>query len=561
MASAHVLRVAAFAAILLLIHLHHQKLSARSRADALQSIPIETARRYFPDAAEWGPATTLGGRTVLDASGSELGQVLQTSPASDREIGFSGPTNTLIAVSTDSTIVGAQILNSADTRDHVHAVAANEAFWNQLKEKSLDSLSDQLDLDGVSGATLTSISIQRGIQKRFGARTIAGKFPDPPPLSAVQILFPDADELSGPEGALWTVRRQGAAIGSILRNSPAADDIVGYQGPTDALIGLSPEGTIVGVVLGKTYDNEEYVSYVRGDEYFRDFWNGRSLAQLSTVNFEQEGVEGVSGATMTSIAVVRGLIAAAKAATSPRPGTPGRGAGGEGPDGQSTSLPWRLLGTIACITLGAIVGLTHLRGVRWIRTTFHAVLFIYFGLISGQLLSQAMLVGWAQNGVPWTGATSLVLLSIAAFALPIVSRQNVYCSHICPHGILQQWIRPAPRRAVRVRPAAARLLATIRPILLAVVIAGALFRLPINLVDLEPFDAYLWQTAGWAAIAIAVIGLAASAFVPMAYCRFGCPTGAVLDYVRLHGRADRLSSRDAFAAVCLMLAVGAWLWG
>ena len=83
--------------------------------------------------------------------------------------------------------------------------------------------------------------------------------------------------------------------------------------------------------------------------------------------------------------------------------------------------------------------------------------------------------------------------------------------------------------------------------------------LPFSLVDIEPFDAWVFYVAGWATITIAVIGLVASLFVPMAYCRYGCPTGAVLGYLRFHSRSDRWTRRDwvalglvLFAAVLLI---------
>jgi hypothetical protein len=49
--------------------------------------------------------------------------------------------------------------------------------------------------------------------------------------------------------------------------------------------------------------------------------------------------------------------------------------------------------------------------------------------------------------------------------------------------------------------------------------------------------------------------LVASFFVPQAYCRFGCPTGALLNFVRARGPADRFSRRDAAALVLVGLAV------
>jgi hypothetical protein len=54
---------------------------------------------------------------------------------------------------------------------------------------------------------------------------------------------------------------------------------------------------------------------------------------------------------------------------------------------------------------------------------------------------------------------------------------------------------------------------------------------------------------------VAIVGLVASVFIPMAYCRYGCPTGALLEYLRRHRRGDRLTRTDFFAAGCLLLGV------
>ncbi len=88
---------------------------------------------------------------------------------------------------------------------------------------------------------------------------------------------------------------------------------MGYQGPSDTLIGFSRANKVVGVTVGKSYDNEPYVTYVRDDEYFRSLFNDKEWAEITgykvTSNFE-----GVSGATMTSIAVAKSIVAAAQAA-------------------------------------------------------------------------------------------------------------------------------------------------------------------------------------------------------------------------------------------------------
>ena len=82
---------------------------------------------------------------------------------------------------------------------------------------------------------------------------------------------------------------------------------------------------------------------------------------------------------------------------------------------------------------------------------------------------------------------------------------------------------------------------------------------PFSLVDIEPFDAWVVRVAGGAAIGVAVAGIAASLLTPMAYCRWGCPTGAVLKFLQRSGRSDRLTGQDMAAAVLLLLAMLLWI--
>jgi polyferredoxin len=183
----------------------------------------------------------------------------------------------------------------------------------------------------------------------------------------------------------------------------------------------------------------------------------------------------------------------------------------------------------------------------------------YLGFGAGALVSQAQLWGWAEAGVP-RGAVVLAALAAAALLLPATTRRNVYCSHLCAHGAAQQLLLriARPRRAL---PGWLRPLAAVLPwILLAVAIVATVLHWPLALVDLEPFDAYLPAVAGGAALAIFAIGLGASAFVPMAYCRHACPTGALLDHLRLSGRSDRFSWRDGVMLGCLAVAAAAHWW-
>jgi NosR/NirI family nitrous oxide reductase transcriptional regulator len=59
---------------------------------------------------------------------------------------------------------------------------------------------------------------------------------------------------------------------------------------------------------------------------------------------------------------------------------------------------------------------------------------------------------------------------------------------------------------------------------------------------------------------IFVVGLAASSRYPMAYCRHGCPTGALLDHLRLNRKSSVFGWQDGVLACCLAIAAVAYWW-
>ena len=555
----HTIRIALFVAIVVLIHLKHRAFVAQHRDDGLSQITLEQVRPYFPTAESLAPSTEIeDARDVLDESGKRLGHVLQTSPVGDESIGFSGPTNLLIECDAQRIIQHVAILSSRDTREHVGQVNNDPKFLPSYAGKSWTDVALQTHVDAVSGATLTSDAIAEAIIRRLGGKQVSLKFTEAITVADVTPLYPTAAFITVDPGEASVIRVTDAehhSLGWVLRTSPAADNMIGYQGPTDTLLGFNNGGKIIGLSLRKSFDNEPYVRYVKDDDYFRKLFNDKSLADLAGIDTKAKGIEaarieGVSGATMTSQAVAKGLVAAAQKQLSQNTSS---SAAGTWWNNVSPS-DW---GTIGVIITAIVVGLTSLRGRRWVRWLLPLVVLIYLGFVTGSLLSQAQFVGWAQSGVP-RGAVGLVALTLAAFLVPITTKRNVYCSHLCPHGAAQQLIKLTVHPRYSVGSRMRKILRWVSGGLPLVSLLVAMFHWRLSLVDIEPFDAYVWQIAGWATLTIAVVGLVASCFVPMAYCRHGCPTGLLLEFFRFHSRSDRLGRRDWFAIGLFALALVLW---
>jgi hypothetical protein len=517
----------------------------RSHPPAVVALTVERVRDFFPAAAVLIPQN--GMQAVKDVSGITLGHVMQTSPEADDIIGYSGPTNTLIALDARGKVLGLRILSSGDTTDHLAEVVRERAFFKQFTDKKAAELAN-LQPQAVSGATLTSSAVAEGVLRRMGrSATTSLRFPEAITLEEVKKLEPRAAQLresTQHPGSQEVLDASGTVIALAVRTAPAADGTVGYKGPSDTFMLMDASGgTLRGIALRRSYDTEQYVGYVTGDPAFLKTFDGMTTEKIAHIDFNAAGVEGVSGATQTSYGIAEGVRVRAESLLHEQ----------ESKRAWWQQLRWRWqdTGHVAILLAALIMAFTPLRGRAWCRHLHHALLVVYGGFIAGEMLSQGLLVGWAAHGTPWRSAHGLVLLAAVALLGPVFTSKQLYCHHICPHGALQQLVMRrlpwqwSPSKAID------SLFSKLPFVLLALVLFSVTLALPVNLNALEPFDGYLFRVAGWASIAIAIGGLMASLFTPLAYCRYGCPTGALFKLLRFTGDADRFGARDWIAALCV----------
>jgi NosR/NirI family nitrous oxide reductase transcriptional regulator len=354
-------------------------------------------------------------------------------------------------------------------------------------------------------------------------------------------LRPDSSERDG----LFILDRAGRELGYVVRTQPQCRDIIGYCGVTDVLVVLDADWKIVGLKVHASEDTREYVDNVALDRRFLKKWNGMSWDGAARLDLKEEGIEGVSGATMTSMAIAQSVKARLQLSAGEIVGRP------------AWRVGWRDYGMLAVLTLACVMafGRSEWRH-RW-KVPYQIALIVYVGFVAGDLVAQKLLAGWARSGIPWSTAPGLVLLVVAAFFIPWTTRKPLYCHQVCPHGAAQELIgrfKPA-RIQIPLSAGVVRGLEYLPVGLLVLTLLVTMIALPLDLAGIEPFAAYIVRSAGVATIAVAVIGLVASYFVPQAYCRFGCPTGALLNFVRARGPTDRFSRRDGAALGFVLLAV------
>ncbi len=534
-------RLGLLAAAVLLIR------SQTSSQSSGSTLTVERIRDFFPTAA------TLETGVVKDSSGITLGSVAETSPGSDAIIGYSGPTNTLLALDTQGAIIGLRILGSGDTPDHLAEVIRDRSFFKQFH--TLKTGGSLKRVDGVSGATLTSTAIAEGILQRLGQETSSLRFPDPITLDEVRALEPPAMALRAAKknpSRLDVLDATGRTLAIATRTSPVSDAIVGYKGPTDTLMLLDPAGEKLRAIrVRKSYETKAYLGYVTDDAYFMRLFNGKTLEQLAGIDFAKEKIEGVSGATITSWSIAESLKKRSEKMLAENSSKPA----------WLKNIRWRWQDTGHSLVLVSafVMAFTALRGSKLARNLHHLLLVVYAGFLVGEMLSQALFVGWARHGAPWRSAPGLVLLAAVGLLAPVFSRRQLYCHHICPHGALQQLLMRRVKWQWSPPPLLSAVMEKLPFALLLLVLCSAVASLSLDLNAIEPFDAWLIKVTGVSAMVIAITGLLFSLITPMAYCRYGCPTGALFKFLRFSGDAERFGIRDWIALVAIA-AVSCFVW-
>ena len=545
----HVARVLLVVALLIAIPSPRKQLP-----DGSQPPTLEEVQSLWPAVARVKAQQDSAGMwAIFDADDKPLGFAARTLPAAKDIVGYRGPTEALILLDRELNFAVVGLLSSSDTDEHVASVVKDEFFTQQFVDWPWGG-PEQVDVDAVSGATLTSLAMAEGILKRIGGERPSLVFPDPLKLDEIESWFKGAASIET-IGALSTINdADGNAIGRVLRTGVSSDDVVGYQGPTELLLKLADDDTVEKIRLRKSFDNEPYVDYVRVEFGYWAIFQGKTLSQLAEFDPVAEEVEGVSGATMTSLAVADTLVAAAKSTIK----SINEEVKTKEPDPIWPQIHWKRseLATIGCLLVLGVVSRLRWHRKTWFRRAWLIAVISVIGLWSGNLISMALVAGWSAEGIAWRLAPGLTAIAMIAVLMPPLTKGNPYCNHLCPHGALQQLIKPTGKSWRRIR-VPRHMLPWISRVPGGILVVAYLMLLTVPATDLsgwEPFHAYLFRIAPQAMFIFAGATLIFAAMVPMGFCRFGCPTGSLLDYLRRKATSHRIETGDWVAVALLAIA-------
>ena len=149
------------------------------------------------------------------------------------------------------------------------------------------------------------------------------------------------------------------------------------------------------------------------------------------------------------------------------------------------------------------------------------------GFWCGSCLSYASLISFTSNGLKPLAFPIATLLLIVAFVYPLFGKKSYYCANVCPFGSLQELAGRCVNYRIRIGATTAKRLDRLRQVLWAALMLCLWTGVWFDWVDIEPFSAFVFQSAAVASIVIAVVFLLLSTVVARPYCRFVCPMGTL----------------------------------
>ena len=320
----------------------------------------------------------------------------------------------------------------------------------------------------------------------------------------------------------------------VVNTKPLAKDVQGYGGPVPLKIHIK-DGRVAAV---EAEPNAESPDFFNRAKTLLNHWQGKEVDEALA-----EEVDAVSGATFSSKAIIanmqRGLAYAKQHGQWGEDGSVGALGTSAPPivgseDGSVGALETGASPIVALIVvlLGAVVPLFY--NNRRLHLVQLAVNVVVLGLWTGTFVSYTLFMRIFAGGVSLSAIGAFaapLLMLIVALIYPLAGRSGHYCANVCPFGSAQELAGKLSRRKLRITPRILKLLSVLRNLLWGVLMALLLTGTCTAWIDYELFTAFLYSSASVWVIVLAALFLVLSVWVPRPYCRFVCPTGALVKSV------------------------------
>ncbi len=284
----------------------------------------------------------------------------------------------------------------------------------------------------------------------------------------------------------------------------------GYGGRVPLITFTNEDEVICGVLLGENFESKSYLSDIVENGILYK-WNGISRNKVSSIK-----VDAIAGATITSQAIISGVQNSATTI-------------------QTVSIfkLWSVENMISLFLLGVFVIACFFpkRAMKY-RTVLQVLSIVVFGFWLGRLISFVQIINWISGGVNWQIQFIMVILLTLSIVIPIIFGKAFYCTWVCPFGAAQELCGKACSKKIQIPVKGTKILKPLRERIFLALLVSLWLGFSFDLTLIEPFTIFSIKQVDYWIIGFASAFLLIGMFIPKAWCRFFCPVGFILEWIR-----------------------------
>lgn len=152
------------------------------------------------------------------------------------------------------------------------------------------------------------------------------------------------------------------------------------------------------------------------------------------------------------------------------------------------------------------------------------------GFYCNAFLSWGILINFVSSDIKkWITIPIIIIMIVIALVYPLIGHKQYYCKNVCPCGSLQDICSKINKKNKwKISKRNNLYLKVLQRAIFIIVLIVSTTGIFLDWMNYEIFSAFIISTASIIVMILAIITIILSLFIQRPYCRFICPTGALL---------------------------------
>jgi uncharacterized protein with FMN-binding domain len=300
----------------------------------------------------------------------------------------------------------------------------------------------------------------------------------------------------------------------LINTNAYGSKVYGFGGPVPLLVLIDSDNRIKNVVDLPNDETPDFFESLKKEGVISQ-WFGKKATDLDS--FQPDAI---SGATLSSNAV---NLSISKTLAK---------IGKVQPKAKSIFSNFDIKTAVALLVLvSALLLSIYAKSNKRLRDIQLLINVLVLGFWCAKFISFQILLGWFANGVNISTSIVILLMLILSIGLQFFTKnKSFYCTWVCPFGSAQELAGKLYSKKAKIGRQTMNILQQSKKLVTLLVFFSLWVGLASDIVDYEPFTAFVFQHASIAVLIIAGLSIITSIFIKRPWCRFVCPTGQLLQW-------------------------------